>query len=273
MKTTFKRTLPRPLSALWVLGVICLGFLSTSSLLLASTNNHQGESKLSDQELFDKGNQALANDAPQKALDYYFQIVDRSGSNVAIAQNIIAASKQANQPGAQEWGEQTVKLHRAEWGVILAAISMVAWAVFFAFSIWKRWRWKRILFISAFPILCIVGGLWAAHRWMPPANDAIIIYGSDPAAQQKKDSDSDKNQASTSKGSSEAPHSMAKLLISPFEGAEISGTLPTGTHVIMDPKQPSSEFKQITNHYVHVTDPTSNLQGWLPRQSVRRIGE
>ena len=206
-----------------------------------------------ERDLFAKANDALAHRDAKTALDLYLKIADSSGTGPALADNIAAAADLAGEPGIAEWARRTALLRRTEWWLILSGASAVFWAAAVAFGIWRRWTWKKHTAAALLGVAGIAAGLYCAHRWMPPAGEAVVIRA-------------------TPKSDGSIP--AADILLSPFAGAEVVGSLQPGTHVmLLAPPENSTTSTQAPEGFLRIHDPQSGLTGWVRKDEVRETGK
>jgi len=226
--------------ASWVAAFLFTLFLSLAPLSATSARD-----------LFAQANDALARRDAKTAIDAYTKIANSSGTSPALADNIIAAAELASEPGLAEWARRTALLRRTEWWLILAGFSAAAWAAAVAFGVWKRWTWKKHATSAILGAAGIAAGLYCAHRWMPPAGEAVVIHA-------------------TQKSAGAIP--AADVLLSPFSGAEVVGSLQPGTHVVLAPPDHSSSTQPPEN-FLRIRDPQSDLTGWVRADDVRETGK
>lgn len=189
----------------------------------------------------------LAND--QLQLDTYLKVADTSGTSIALASQIADAAEKNHHPGVVEWAESTIQLRLGEWALIIAALSLILTCTLITLGIWRRWRIKSQMFAAILPIAGAVLGYSTYSQLTPPTHDAVIIGGIKEARDE-----------------SETLQPQTDILISPFEGAEITGTLPLATHVLIDPKTSTTD-------YLRITDPDTQLSGWVRAQNIRVVGQ
>ena len=206
--------------------------------------------------LFKKANDALAHGDAKTALQLYLKIADSSGTSPALADNIAAAADLAGEPGLAEWAHRTALLRRTEWWLVLAGASAAAWAAAMAFGVWRRWSWKRHGAAALAGALGIAAGLYCAHRWMPPADEAVVVHA-------------------TPKSDGSIP--AADVLLSPFEGAEVVGSLQPGTIVrLAPPENPATSTKTPSpekQNFLRIRDPQSGVTGWIRADEIRETGK
>jgi hypothetical protein len=210
-----------------------------------------------ERDLFAKANDALAHRDAKTALDLYLKIADSAGTGPALADNIAAAADLAGEPGIAEWARRTALLRRTEWWLILSGAAAVLWAAAVAFGIWKRWTWKKHTAAALLGAAGIAAGLYCAHRWMPPAGEAVVIRA-------------------TPKSDGSIP--AADVLLSPFAGAEVVGSLQPGTHVILAPPENSitsgtGTSPQAPDAFLRIHAPQSGITGWVRKEEVRETGK
>jgi len=202
-------------------------------------------------DLFQQANTALANGDARSALDTYLKIVDSAGTSPALADNIAAAADLAGEPGLAEWARRSALLRRSEWWLVLAGASAAAWAAAVAFGTWKCWTWKPHTVAALLAAAGIAAGLYCAQRWMPPADEAVVVRA-------------------TPKSDGSIP--AADILLSPFAGAEIVGSLQPATRVrIVPPESPSSSPPP--EDFLRITHPDTSLAGWIRADEVRGTGK
>jgi len=188
------------------------------------------------------------NIQPTKAaIEQHLKIADQSGTSILLATNVINLATKANDPGILEWGNATLRLRAGEWALIGSATVLILWSALIALGSWKRWKIKTHIILTLIAAPAIALGVAAYKTLTPPANDAVITA---PSTTQ------DGKQLTTS-----------NLYISPFDTAEVVGSLTPGVHVSLDPK--SSE----TNGYLHITDPSTNTSGWIKKSDIREVGK
>jgi hypothetical protein len=220
--------------------MILLGFLLSLGPLAATPEG----------DLFQQANTALARGDARSALDTYLKIADSSGTSPALADNIAAAADLASEPGVAEWARRTALLRRTEWWLALVGISVSAWAAAIAFGTWKRWTVGKFAVASLLGAAGIAAGLYCARRWMPPADEAVVVHA-----------------AQKSVGAIPA----ADVLLSPFDSAEVVGTLPPGAHVRLLP--PESSSTPTSAGYLRISHPDTSLAGWIRADEVRPVGK
>ena len=184
--------------------------------------------------------------ASPSVIEKYLSVADQSGTSYPMARNLAAAAEKANEPGVLEWANTTAQLRLAEWALAISAAILVAWATIILIGVWRRWSWKRQLLGTLIAACALAAGLWTYQKWTPPVDDAIIIYPSTA---------SEGKQPTT-----------ANILVSPFDGAEIIGTLTPGTHVVIT-------SDTATNDFIRITHSDNALTGWIPRSQVRGVGQ
>ena len=196
-------------------------------------------------ENFRDANNTLADSDAQAAITKYFRIADQSGTSYPLAKNISVAAKQANEPGILEWANTTARLRQAEWALLTAAVILVLTSALLALGIWKRWSGKKLTNITLLAVAAIAASLQIYWRMSPPAYDTVVIH--------------------TSSAADGKLLTTANLLISPFDTAEITGTLTLGTHVTIDPNKTSGNYQFITN-------PATQNSGWISTKLIRQVG-
>jgi len=197
-------------------------------------------------ENFRDANNKLADSDAQDAIAKYFGIADQSGTSYPLAKNIAVAAKQANEPGILEWADTTTRLRQAEWALFSAALVLVGVSILIAIGVWKRWSGKKLTNLTLLAIAAIAAFLQIYWRMSPPPHDTVVIHPSTAA---------DGKMLTT-----------ANLLISPFDTAEITGTLTLGTHIIIDPTKTSG-------NYQFITTPATQNSGWIPKNLIRQVGQ
>jgi hypothetical protein len=241
-----------PQSLLCVIACL-LSFFIMPATASASTNS-----------LFEQGNEALAQGDVQTAIEAYLKIADTEGTSPALAENIVAAAKAANEPGIVEWAERTILLRNTEWAIIIATGLSLIWAAAIAAGVWKHWQFKRHALTSLVCATGIAVSLWTVYYWMPPTHEAVIIRATPPKAVEPAP------QASATTANSSTPSTTANILLSPFSTAEVVGALPLGAHVLLTPIPPSTT--QPPEHYVYITHPDTQLTGWVHTDELRQTG-
>jgi hypothetical protein len=201
---------------------------------------------------FKEANNTLAGGDVQSAkaaITEYFQIADQSGTSIPLAVNIATAAKQANESGVAEWANATLQLRASEWALIGAGVTGVIWAALIALGVWRHWKPKTHLLITLIATIPIAGGIYSYQKWTPPAHDAVILYPST------------------------APDgkllTTTNILVSPFDTAEITGTLNPGDHVLLDTTDTTPE----TNGYLHIHNPATQTTGWVEKNKLREVGK
>ena len=177
-------------------------------------------------------------------LSKLLNIANESGTSYPLAKNIASAAEKANEPGILEWANATAQLRLAEWALIVAAFLLIAWSATILLGVWCRWSVKLHILTTILAASGIAAGLWTHQRWTPPVNDAVIIRPSTPA---------DGKQLIT-----------ANIFISPFDTAEVIATLPLGSHLLLEPDKEA-------NHHLRITQPNTNLNGWIPVKNIREV--
>lgn len=218
----------------------------------------------SENTLFEQGNEALTQGDAQTAIESYLKIADTEGTSPALAENIAAAAEAAKEPGLVEWAERTILLRNTEWAIIVATGLSLILAAAIAIGVWKHWPFKKHAVTSAICAIGIAASLWTVHYWMPPTHEAIIIRATPAKALEPAP------KASETEAKSAPPSTTANILLSPFSTAEVVGVLPLGAHVLFTQRPPSTT--QPPEDYVYITNPDTQLTGWVHTDEVRQTG-
>lgn len=212
--------------------------------------------------LFEQGNDALARGDAQTAIDHYLAIANEQGTSPALAENVATAAEIADEPGLLEWAHRTQLLRNTEWAIITSTVLSFLWAMTIAIGAWKCWPIKRITLTSLPSAIGVAIAITVVQQWMPSAHEAVIVAsgvsnGIDPS--------------SPAEPSAEAKRRVSDILLSPFSSAEVIGTLPLGSHVLLMPLPVSSPPPPVG--FLYINHPDTQIQGWVHAHTLRRVGE